>query len=153
MRLALVIATPVAVFLAHLIWNVTVPFRSTSGVLYMAPPIEKRIWAHIAGDGLWFGASYALAVCFIVIALGRFRDRRREALAGAAGGTVLAGGIYAFGCFMLGCCGSPMAVVWLSLLGGRYANLGGVFLFIVTLLSTSAGLWMLSRNDKRKISC
>ena len=153
MRLFLIIAAPITVFLSHLIWNVTVPFRSTPGVLYIAPPMEERIWTHLAGDGLWLGASYALAVCFIVIALGRFRDRRREALAGAAGGTVIAGGIYAFGCFMLGCCGSPLAVVWFSLLGGRYANLGGVFLFILTLLSTSAGLWMLNKSDRRKISC
>jgi hypothetical protein len=153
MRVFLIILAPATVFLSHLIWNVTVPFSSAPGVLYLAPPLKERIWTHLAGDGLWLGASYALAACFIIIALGRFRERRREALAGAAGGTMLAGGIYAFGCFMLGCCGSPLAIVWLSLLGGRYANLGGIFLFLLTLLSASAGLWMLNRNDNKKVSC
>jgi len=148
MRPFLIAATPVAVFFSHLLWNVTVPYKSSPGVFYMAPPMRERIMAHLSGDGLWLGASYALVACFMVIALGRFRDRRREALAGAAGGTLLAGGIYAAGCFMLGCCGSPMAVVWLSLLGGRYANVGGVFLFLLTLLSTSGGLWMLNRGEE-----
>jgi MFS family permease len=150
MRPFLITAAPVTVFLSHLWWNVTVPYKSAPGVLYMAPPMRERILAHLSGEGLWMGASYALVACFMVIVLGRFRDRRREALAGAAGGTLLAGGIYAVGCFMLGCCGSPMAVVWLSLLGGRYANVGGVFLFLLTLLSTSVGLWMLNRKDAGK---
>ena len=150
MRLAFPFTTPAAVFLAHLSWSVTVPYRDSPGVMIMAPPLRERILAYLAGEGFWVGASYALVGCFIILALGKFRERRREALAGAAGGSLMAGGIYAFGCFMLGCCGSPMAVVWLSFLGGRYANLGGVFLFLLTLLSTSAGFWMLNRKDPLK---
>jgi hypothetical protein len=41
-----------------------------------------------------------------------------------------------------------MAVVWLSLLGGRFANVGGLFLFLLTLLSISVGLWMLNRRER-----
>jgi hypothetical protein len=148
MRILLIAATPVVVFLSHLLWSITIPFRSLAEFNIMPPPLSERILAHFVGEGLWLGASYALAGAFIIFALGRFRDRRREALAGVAGGTLLAGGIYAFGCFMLGCCGSPMAVVWLSLLGGRFANVGGLFLFLLTLLSISVGLWMLNRRER-----
>jgi hypothetical protein len=153
MRIFLLVTAPVVVFLSHLVWNVTMPYRATQDVFYMAPPLRERILAHLSGDGLWLGASYALVACFLVIVLGRFRDNRREALAGAAGGTLLVGGIYAFGCFMLGCCGSPMAVVWLSLLGGRFANVGGIFLFLLTLLSTSVGLGMMKREKVLRDKC
>lgn len=150
MRLLLLVTTPVAVFLSHLLWNITVPYGDSPGLIIMAPPFRERILAYLTGEGFWMGASYALVGCFIIFTLGKFKERKREALVGAAGGSLMAGGIYALGCFMLGCCGSPMAVVWLGFLGGRYANLGGIFLFLLTLLSTSAGLWMLSRKGREK---
>ena len=105
------ITAPLVVFLSHLWWSVTIPYKSIPGVLYMAPPLRERILTHLAGDGLWMGASYSLAAAFMVYVLRRFRKQREKALAGAAGGAVVMGGIYAFGCFMLGCCGSPMAVI------------------------------------------
>lgn len=148
MHRTFIFATPMVVFISHLLWSVTIPYAGDGSAWTLPTPMVDRILSHLGGDGLWMGASYALAAAFIVHVLGRFRRERERAMAGAAGGTLVVGGIYAFGCFMLGCCGSPMAVVWLSLLGGRYANLGGVFLFLLTLLSTSAGLWMLNRKAK-----
>jgi hypothetical protein len=155
MSTLLTLLTPVLVFLSHMWWSVTVPYKGPPGVLYLAPPVQERILTHLAGDGLWMGASYSLAAAFMVFVLMRFRKEREKALAGTAGGAAVMGGIYAFGCFMLGCCGSPMAVIWLSLLGGRYANLGGVFLFMLTLASTSAGLWLLNKNrgGSSKVEC
>jgi hypothetical protein len=155
MRALLTITTPLVVFLSHMWWSVTMPYQAPPGVLYLAPHFKERILTHLAGDGLWMGASYALAAAFMVHVLGRFRKEREKAMAGAAGGTVIVGGIYAFGCFMIGCCGSPMAAVWLGLLGGRFANISGLFLFLVTLISTSAGLWMLNRgkSGKSKVEC
>lgn len=35
------------------------------------------------------------------------------------------GVLYTVGCFALGCCGSPMLPIYLSLLGGKFAGVGG----------------------------
>lgn len=109
----------------------------------------KKLVSYLATDAAWSGASYALTAAFTAHALLAFRESRRKAAAGAAGGIAAMGAIYAFGCFAFGCCGSPMLAVWLSWFGGRAIGLGGPFVFGVTLLSTAIGFLVL----RRKGSC
>src|SRR5208283_3790556 len=42
----------------------------------------------------------------------------------AAGGLTLLGALMAGGCFLIGCCGSPMLAVYLSLFGAKALGLG-----------------------------
>lgn len=55
----------------------------------------------------------------------------------------------ASGCFLLGCCGSPMLGVYLALFGAKALGAGKPLMAGITLLSTGCGYWCLSRRFSR----
>lgn len=102
--------------------------------------------AYFAQQEYFLGFSYALAAAFTVYALCKFADDRKRAAAGVAGGLTLAGGLYAAGCFLLGCCGSPLLAVYLGFLGSSYLAFAKPLVAAVTLLSVIGGYFWLERK-------
>ena len=136
--------------------------------LYMrqqdAAPAEG--WADVGvGTGAWWGfapyiteqdyllgLSYALGAAFSVWALAQYLKTRQAAMAaGAAGSITLVGVLMAAGCFLIGCCGSPMLGVYLGLFGAKALGVGKPLMALVSLLSVSGGYWYLTRRLKRKL--
>jgi len=67
--------------------------------------------AYCRGQDCLIGLAYAWAAAFATWALGRFiffRQERAVAAGAAVGGMTLVGILMAGGCFLIGCCGSPM---------------------------------------------
>ena len=92
------------------------------------------------------GFSYALSAAFTVYALLKFAENRKRAAAGVAGGLALSGGLYAAGCFLLGCCGSPLLAVYLGFLGASYLSFAKPLIAAITLLSVIGGYFWLERK-------
>ena len=107
--------------------------------------------AYWRGQDYFIGFSYALAAAFAAWALGRSIPLRQAKA--AAGGVTLAGALLAGGCFLIGCCGSPMLAVYLSLLGAKALGLGKALMALVTLISVSCGYGCLSRRLARGSGC
>jgi hypothetical protein len=108
------------------------------------------------GQDYFIGFSYALAATFATWALSRsilFRQGRTVTAGAAAGGVTLVGALMAGGCFLIGCCGSPMLAVYLSLFGAKAFGLGKPLMALVTLISVSCGYWCLSRRLARGSTC
>ena len=103
-----------------------------------------------AAQDYYLGFSYALGAAFAVWATAQFvRTRRAAMAAGAAGSVTLVGILMAAGCFLLGCCGSPMLGVYLALFGAKFLGAGKPIMALVTLLSVGCGYWCLSRRFAR----
>ena len=152
MRKAVPVTTSLAVFLAYAGWTVIHPDASPAGGWgLVVDPLRDRIRDFFSGGSVWMGASYALSAGFTAFALSVFRENRRRAAVGAAGGVVVAGAVYGFGCFVLGCCGSPMLPIYIGLLGAKWANLSGPLMFGLTLASVALGVLLLRR--KRGCGC
>lgn len=83
------------------------------------------------------GYSYGLAAGFTAFALTLSLRRRRRALGGVAGGFTLMGVLYGAGCFLIGCCGSPMLAIYLSVFGGTIL---GFLKPLMALITTAAVL-------------
>lgn len=91
----------------------------------------------------FMGLSYGLAAAFTVYSFMRLTAGQRGGLTGAIGGLTMTGILYFAGCFLLGCCGSPMLAVYLSLFGSSYAGFTKPIVLIVTVLSIGLSwLWM-----------
>lgn len=110
-------------------------------------------WASIGNDSLlsrylndqdyFMGLSYGLAAAFTVYSFIRFTSGQQGGLSGAIGGLTMSGILYFGGCFLLGCCGSPMLAVYLSLFGSSYAGFTKPLVLVITMLSIGLSwLWM-----------
>lgn len=149
MRKMLPVTTGLVVFGAHIAWHVLFPESNASGWGNVVPSFSDRVQGYFACGAPWLGASYALSAAFTVYALLIFRNNRRKAAAGAVGGLAAMGALYAVGCFALGCCGSPLLPIYLGLLGGKLAGVGGPVMFGLTLSSVGVGFLIL----RRKANC
>ncbi len=112
------------------------------------PPASA--WSRYVEQGeYWFGYSYALAAAFTVFAVALTIRQRRLAAQGVVGGVTLIGVLYGAGCFLVGCCGSPMLAVYLSLFGSSVLGLLKPLVAVVTTLSVALGAIVLVRRSRR----
>lgn len=114
------------------------------------PSYASRYFAN--GEYL-IGASYALAAGFSIYALVRFTENQRKGVGGLLGGITLTGVLYVGGCFLLGCCGSPMLAVYLTLFGSSFLGFTKVLTLVLTSLSVLAGMIWLERRSKTDAAC
>lgn len=95
--------------------------------------------------------SYALAVAFTVYAFLKLLQKIKGSIACVAGGVTLTSLIYISGCFLLGCCGSPMLAVYLGLFGASFLGFTKPLIAGITAISVIFGyLWI---EKKCKICC
>ena len=86
---------------------------------------------------------------FAACALRRYRERRLCAARNLAiGGVTFSGFLAVAGCFMLGCCGSPMLVVYLNLFGAAFLPLAKPLMAGVTAVSLAVAWWWLTRRER-----
>ena len=151
MNTALRIIAFIIVLAIHFVWKSAdlEPKSSWADSMELAQQSQLSGYELYFRDGEYFlGLSYALAAAFTVFALSRLKiDRKRGAL-GLLGGVSLSTALYAFGCFLIGCCGSPMAVVYAGLFGSSFLGFTKPVIFIITSLSIVWGYWMMRRKPK-----
>lgn len=98
----------------------------------------------------FLGISYALALAFLAFSFLNFWEKRKGG-AGVIGGLSLATILYAFGCFLVGCCGSPMLAVYLGLfgpsLGAKFLGLTKPIVAGLTLISVIIGYYLMQRKQ------
>lgn len=100
----------------------------------------------------YFGLSYALAIAFTLFAFSRMKIDRKKGATGFFGGITFSALLATFGCFMIGCCGSPMAIVYISMFGSSYLKVAKPLILIITLLSLIYAYRKMTKNKTCK-SC
>lgn len=94
----------------------------------------------------YLGYSYALAGSFTAFALMLTVQQRRRQMGGVIGGLTIMGVLYGAGCFLLGCCGSPMLAVYVSLFGALFLGAVKPLVAGITTLSVLlSGVWVTRR--------
>jgi hypothetical protein len=154
------VAVFVAIFVAHALYVGACSAPATSGWtdFGISTHVVGRLGpgAYLGGQHYFIGFSYALAAAFVAWALSRsvlFRQGRIATAGGAVGGITLLGALMGSSCFLIGCCGSPMLTVYLSLFGAKALGFGKPLMAVVTLISVSSGYWWLSRRLARESIC
>ncbi len=108
--------------------------------------------AYLQAQDYYNGFSYALGAAFAAWAIGRFLRLRHAAMAaGAAGSITFVGVLMAAGCFVIGCCGSPLLGVYLGIFGARALGIGKPLMALVSLVSVGVGYWYLSWRARKEI--
>lgn len=148
---------PLAVFAAavaaHFVWLGLFPERSAVQSAWAAlPPEGPTSWLprYIEAQHYWLGYSYGLSLAFAAIAFRRF-VRHRSSGAGkfALGGVTFSGLLAVGGCYLIGCCGSPMLVVWLNLFGAAFLPFAKPLVAGLSTVSIVAAWWWMIRKTRR----
>ena len=150
----------VAIFVAHALYVSAYAASAPSGWTDFGISADVvgplGLGPYCRGQDYFIGFSYALAAAFAAWTLSRsilFRQGRTVTAGAAAGGLTLLGALMAGGCFLIGCCGSPMLAVYPSLFGAKALGLGKPLMALMTLVSVSCGYWCLSRRFARGSAC
>ena len=142
----------VIVLLVHLTWINVFPKNDPAQDAWLTVPAAKSAgWLdrYIVGEHYWMGYAYALSISFAVYALLRFASTRVTATGCFAIGSIgLSGSLAVFGCFLVGCCGSPMLGVYLSLLGASFLPFAKPLIALITTILIS-GSWFWLRHKMK----
>jgi len=102
---------------------------------------------YLQTQSYWLGFSYALSLTFAVYAFRRYREQRQGAAKNLAiGGVTFSGLLAVAGCYLIGCCGSPMLAVYLSLFGAAFLPFAKPLVALVTSVSILGAWWWLNRR-------
>ncbi len=151
---------PIGVFAAtvaaHYLWTSRQPESAASQSPWAALPSEELspLSHYFQDSGYWLAYSYGISFAFAVVALRRFIRIKTPAGGGfALGGVTFSGLLAFFGCYLTGCCGSPMLVVYLNLFGARFLPFAKPFVALITTLSILGAWWWMTRVDRRQTPC
>jgi tetrahydromethanopterin S-methyltransferase subunit A len=114
-----------------------------------ASPLTQYLQRH---DYL-LGLSYALVGAFTIFAWLYAREQRCVGATGVLGGVTVAGVLYFGGCWLLGCCGSPLLPVYLSLFGSTFLGFTKPLILLVTVVSVALGMLWIVKRSKRGRGC
>ncbi len=119
-------------------------------------PASEPSWLtrYIDTQSYWLGFSYALLLSFSAVALRRYHENRMCAAKNLTiGGVTLSSFLAVAGCYLLGCCGSPMLVIYLNLFGAASLPLAKPLIAVVTTLTVFiAWRWMNRPKRSRVVS-
>ena len=153
-RAARSVGLPAAAFVAaaaaHFVWLGAFPESDPEQSRWVLLPSQESWGTRYREAGAyWMGFSYGLASAFAAAAVRRFvRERSCASRRMAVGGMTFTGGLAAAGCFLVGCCGSPMLAVWLGLFGAAFLPFAKPLVAVATTVTVGVGWWMVARAGR-----
>ncbi len=145
-----------ATVVVHYLWTSRPPTPLVAESRWASLPVDdpSRLSSYLASGGYWLAYSYGISFAFAAIALRRFIRMKTAARGGfALGGITFSGLLAFFGCYLTGCCGSPILVVYLNLFGARFLPFAKPFVAAVTTLSILGAWWWMTRVDRQRTPC
>lgn len=138
-KAVITLSTFIVVFILHMVY-----FKLIEGACADTSWFKR----YIQEQEYFLGISYALSIAFVAFAFLKFKENRRRALKAAlAGGTLAI--ILWFLCFLFGCCGSPMLIVYLNLIGISSLKIPKLALLVTTIIFIVIGyLWLIKKSQE-----
>jgi hypothetical protein len=151
---------PLGVFAAtvvvHVFWTGSLPEPAAVQSQWASLPVDEQSrWSgYLEAGNLWLGYSYGISFAFAAVALRRYL-RARSSAAGrfALGGTTFSGLLAFLGCYLTGCCGSPMLLVYLNLFGAGFLPFAKPFIAALTTVSILGAWWWMGRTERKREVC
>lgn len=150
-KIKYIIAVSFGIFLFHFLYSVLTARSIADKWAYSVQPSFASIY--FEQQNYMIGLSYALAGFMTVYAVMKFKLNKKQGAKGLIGGITLTGLLYTGSCFLLGCCGSPMLAVYLSLFGSSFLGFTKPLTLILTSASVIVGFVFIEKKTKNKNAC
>ena len=138
-KITVSLTTFITAFMLHLFYYKITESSCTGSAWFQKYIMEQEYF---------LGISYALSFAFMAFAFLKFKENRKKALKAALGGGILAIILW-FLCFLFGCCGSPMLIVYLNLIGLSKFKVPKLVLLIMTIIFVGIGyIWLIRKSPK-----
>lgn len=137
------------VMLLHFLYLGLFPEQDPAQDQWTTAPIHSVSWVrrYVETQSYWMGISYGVSLAFAAFAFRLYRERRLcSARNFAIGGVTFSGVMSVVGCFLLGCCGSPMLAVYIGLFGTAFVPFAKPLMAAITVLSVLIGWWWMHRR-------
>lgn len=141
----------VVVFSLHAVYSIAVTAHMSQQWVQLEN--VNPFQSYVSRQDYLLGVSYAIASAFTLYAVLQFSRGRKGSLTGVIGGSALTGLLYFAGCFLLGCCGSPMLIVYLNLFGSSFLGFTKHLTLALTIISVVIGYFWMERKTKTSSSC
>ena len=142
---------------AHVVWVGLFPEQAPAQNQWATvDAVARGFWwrEYTETQSYWLGLSYALPLAFTAVAIRSYReDRRCSDRNLAIGGITLTGVLAGVGCFLVGCCGSPMLAVYASFFGARFLSFTKPIVFAITSVTVVAAWFWLHRRRRSRTTC
>jgi hypothetical protein len=141
------------VFVVHYVWLGFFPEHDPAQADWALLPVEGSWWRiYRESQSYWLGYAYALSLSFAAVAIRAYlTDRSCGTRTFALGGLTFSGVLALSACFLIGCCGSPMMVVWIGLFGAAFLPLAKPLVAaLTTAMIAAAWFWM---GRRRRQGC
>ncbi len=141
----------------HVLWARRFPEQDPAQSRWATLPESMDSWfsRYVDAGEFWLAYAYGLSAALAAVALRNLRETRRASRVGlaegglAAGSLTFAGTMTLGGCFLVGCCGSPMLAVWLSVFGAKFLPFAKPFVAAITTVTVvAAWVWMERRRRR-----
>jgi hypothetical protein len=145
----------ITTFILHYIYLGLFPEQDPAQSGWAVIPIEVSwLGKYIEEQNYWLGYSYGLSLAFVVGAFEKYRQSRCRASGSlAVGGLGFSGVLALAGCFLVGCCGSPMLIVWINIFGVAFLPFAKPLVAIVSTVTMAVAWWWLSRKMRTATIC
>lgn len=140
-----------AVLAVHFLWSGFFPETDAA----QADWVEARqqtpwLRSYIENGDFWMGYSVALPMAFASVMFARFITNRASHNKNAAvGGMTVSGVLAVAGCFLVGCCGSPMLIIWAGLFGVAFLPFAKPLVAAFT-TATILAIWLWANRIQKK---
>lgn len=146
----------VAVWAFHYLWHGFFPDQDPLQSQWAEVAVANDPWwdRYIAFQNYWLGFSYSLSLAFATYAFQRYlRDCHCAGRKLAIGSVTLTGFLAMAGCFLIGCCGSPMLPVYMSLFGAGFIPMAKPLVASATFASVVLAWFYLNFRRPRTAPC
>lgn len=141
----------VGVWALHYSWLIFFPEQDPAQSLW-APVENEQSWfqRYVESQSYFLSFSYSLSFAFAMYALRKYReDRYCSSKRIVIGGFSFSGILAVAGCYLIGCCGSPMLAVYLSFFGAWFLPFAKPLIALIT-IAFIAGAWLWMRRREKQ---
>ena len=141
-------------FIVHFLYVNLFPEKTSAQTLWVTIPHSWSLKTYLEQGNIYLGFSYALSLAFAAYAFLRYRqDRLCNGKVTVIAGLSFTGLLSVLGCFLIGCCGSPMLIVYLNLFGAAFLPFTKPLIALLTVVFVSIGYWWLARPSRKNNTC